>query len=65
MHPDWVREIRDRCLRDRVPFFFKQWGGVVKSRTGRALDDRTWDEMPGEPAMINENPFPILATAAG
>jgi protein gp37 len=43
---DWVREIRDRCLVARVPFFFKQWGGVFKSRTGRILDERTWDEMP-------------------
>jgi protein gp37 len=43
---EWVRELRDRCLRERVPFFFKQWGGVFKSRTGRILDGRTWDEMP-------------------
>ena len=42
----WVREIRDHCARVRVPFFFKQWGGVFKSRTGRVLDGRTWDEMP-------------------
>jgi protein gp37 len=46
MHPDWVRDIRDRCVRAGVPFFFKQWGGPVKSRTGRVLDGRTWDEMP-------------------
>jgi protein gp37 len=43
---DWVRELRDRCISERVPFFFKQWGGVFKSRTGRILDGRTWDEMP-------------------
>jgi protein gp37 len=43
---EWVREIRDRCLRARVPFFFKQWGGVFKSRTGRILDGETWSEMP-------------------
>ena len=46
MHPDWVREIRDNCLRSNVAFFFKQWGGVFKKRTGRILDGRTWDEMP-------------------
>jgi protein gp37 len=46
MHPDWVRSIRDQCRRAKVPFFFKQWGGVIKSRTGRELDGRTWDEMP-------------------
>ncbi len=46
MNADWVREIRDSCVRSEVPFFFKQWGGVFKKRTGRVLDDRTWDEMP-------------------
>ena len=46
LNPDWVREIRDRCTRAHVPFFFKQWGGVFKARTGRILDGRTWDEMP-------------------
>ncbi len=46
MNPDWVRQIRDRCVSHEVPFFFKQWGGVQKSRTGRILDGRTWDEMP-------------------
>ena len=43
---EWVRELRDRCRSAGVPFFFKQWGGVFKSRTGRILDGRTWDEMP-------------------
>lgn len=42
----WVRSLRDQCRRAEVPFFFKQWGGVMKSRTGRELDGRTWDEMP-------------------
>ena len=46
MEADWVREIRDTCLSQQVPFFFKQWGGVFKKRTGRVLDGRTWDEMP-------------------
>jgi protein gp37 len=48
MEPDWVRTIRDRCSRYEVPFFFKQWGGVQKSKTGRILDGRTWDEFPVE-----------------
>jgi len=43
---EWVREIRDQCIRKGVAFFFKQWGGVHKHRTGRILDGRTWDEMP-------------------
>lgn len=48
MDPAWVRTIRDRCVRYDVPFFFKQWGGVQKSKTGRELDGRTWDEFPVE-----------------
>jgi protein gp37 len=46
MEPEWVRGIRDQCIKARVPFFFKQWGGVHKSKTGRLLDGRTWDQMP-------------------
>jgi protein gp37 len=46
MSPDWVRQIRDVCVERGVPFFFKQWGGTRKIRTGRSLDDRTWDDMP-------------------
>ena len=44
--PRWVRKIRDRCVVQGVPFFFKQWGGTRKKLTGRELDGRTWDEMP-------------------
>jgi protein gp37 len=46
MSATWVRSVRDRCRREGVPFFFKQWGGVRKHVTGRTLDGRTWDEMP-------------------
>lgn len=46
MLPTWVRAIRTQCRRARVPFFFKQWGGAQKHRSGRLLDGRTWDEMP-------------------
>ncbi|NIA07620.1 MAG: DUF5131 family protein [Actinobacteria bacterium] len=42
----WVRNIREQCLADNVPFFFKQWGGINKKKTGRLLDGETWDEMP-------------------
>lgn len=42
----WVTDLRDQCLSARVPFFFKQWGGVNKSRTGRELEGRVWDGMP-------------------
>lgn len=42
----WVRSIRRQCRDAGVPFFFKQWGGVVKKRTGRLLDGHTYDEFP-------------------
>jgi len=51
MDAEWVREIRDICVDSDVAFHFKQWGGPVKSKTGRVLDGRTWDEMPS-PAGI-------------
>lgn len=44
--PSWVVDIRDQCRRANVPFFFKQWGGWRKNRSGRRLDGRTWDELP-------------------
>ncbi len=46
MNADWVRSIRAQCRAAHVAFFFKQWGGVRKSETGRLLDDRTYDEFP-------------------
>jgi protein gp37 len=46
MDPAWVIDIRNQCRKARVPFFFKQWGGVRKKTAGRLLEGRTWDEMP-------------------
>jgi protein gp37 len=46
MDRGWVMKIRKQCQRDKVPFFFKQWGGPRKSSTGRLLNGRTYDEMP-------------------
>ncbi len=46
MQREWVLSIRDQCERAQVPFFFKQWGGVRKSKTGRELDGRTYDGLP-------------------
>lgn len=43
---EWVKSIRDQCISNNSAFFFKQWGGVRKHKTGRILDGRTWDEYP-------------------
>lgn len=46
MRTEWVQSIRRQCRKARVPFFFKQWGGVRKDLTGRTLNGRTYNEMP-------------------
>jgi protein gp37 len=56
---EWVTSIRDRCDEAGIPFFFKQWGGVRKKRTGRELDGQTYD---GFPARLSQ-PVSSLATA--
>ena len=46
MKKDWVLALRNQCKKNRVPFFFKQWGGVRKAKTGRRLEGRSYDEFP-------------------
>lgn len=46
MRPEWVISVRDQCRESRVPFFFKQWGGVRKAKNGRSLEGKIYDEYP-------------------
>jgi protein gp37 len=46
MEQQWVDRILTLCKKQPVSFFFKQWGGVQKSKTGRTLKGRTFDDMP-------------------
>jgi protein gp37 len=46
MEREWVVEVRMACRKSGTAFFFKQWGGKRKIKTGRELDGRTWDEYP-------------------
>lgn len=46
MNPDWVIDIQEQCKRKDVAFFFKQWGGKNKKKSGRELNGKTYDEMP-------------------
>ena len=55
MDKDWVLEIRDQCKKSGVSFFFKQWGGINKKKTGRELEGRTWDEMPKHIMELKRN----------
>lgn len=47
MQPAWVLRIRDHCVRERVPFFFKQWGGRTPKAGGRMLDSIEYNGLPG------------------
>lgn len=51
MREEWVLSILRQCRTARVPFFFKQWGGVRKDLTGRELGGRIYDEMPKIPTL--------------
>ncbi len=53
----WVLSLLKSCREQRVPFFFKQWGGVSKKKNGRKLRGRTYDQFPA----IQESPIPALA----
>jgi protein gp37 len=61
LNREWVTSIRDQCMTAKVPFFFKQWGGVQKKRAGRLLDGYTYDEFPER----RNNPVSPMAAALG
>lgn len=42
----WVIEIRNQCIKHSIPFFFKQWGGVNKKKSGRLLEGKYWEQSP-------------------
>lgn len=57
MEESWVLDIQKQCQKMGVAFFFKQWGGVNKKKTGRTLLGRTWDEMPELPEGLAYESF--------
>ncbi len=60
MKAEWASDIRDQCESARVPFFFKQWGGVNKKKAGRELEGVTHDAMPARPKRSSSELFTIL-----
>ena len=62
--PAWVLDIRDQCTRADVSFFFKQWGGVNKKKSGRKLDGRTWDQMPDEAHLAKRSELNLVVLRA-
>ena len=53
MEEAWAIEVRDQCLDQGVPFFFKQWGGIRPKSGGRLLEGREWNEYPQEMQAAN------------
>ena len=45
----WVEQLHEACGKQRIKFFFKQWGGKRKNQTGRVFKNRTWDDYPSIP----------------
>lgn len=60
---EWVREIRDLCVRRGVAFFFKQWGGSGRDKGGHALDGRAYEAWP-EPRFVAEASTAVPRTSA-
>jgi len=46
MKAEWATEVRDQCIAQKIPFFFKQWGGFRPKAGGRELDGELWDGFP-------------------
>ena len=57
MKKEWVLDIRDQCRKQNVAFFFKQWGGINKKRTGRSLNGHFYSEMPPLPGPAGQFSF--------
>jgi protein gp37 len=49
MKPEWVLDIRDQCIKKRVPFFFKKWGSFGgRGKNNNLLDGKVWNQKPGK-----------------
>ena len=46
MQLEWAKEVRDQCRASKIPFFFKQWGGLRPKSGGRLLEGREWSQWP-------------------
>ena len=55
---DWIRDIRDQCVKENIPFFFKQYAALHTDKLGRVLDGREWTEKP--PIIPYKPPKPVL-----
>lgn len=53
MEKEWVLDINKQCVDKNIPFFFKQWGGTDKKKSGRLLEGQIWDQIPSFPSQIS------------
>lgn len=51
MHPDWVRDLRDRCTEAGTAFFFKQWGQYRPG--GDVAQPASWISPDGRPCSAD------------
>lgn len=61
MREEWALNIKNQCENANVKFFFKQWGGTNKKKSGRVLNGRTYDEMPLPSDAIHEIKQALIA----
>jgi protein gp37 len=61
LQESWVLNLQRSCRKHRIPFFFKQWGGVNKKKNGRELRGKTYDQFPA----TNNPPIPPRAERRG
>jgi protein gp37 len=43
---EWVIDIKEQCQKANVAFYFKQWGGTNKKKTGKILEGKVYNAMP-------------------
>ena len=55
MNKDWVENIKTQCSQAQVPFFFKQWGGTCKKRSGRLLQGKLFSEFPAPKSFFSDD----------
>lgn len=46
MKEEWVIEIKEKCSHANVAFYFKQWGGTNKKKSGKTLRGEIYCQMP-------------------
>ncbi len=57
MQKEWAIDIKNQVVDDKIPFYFKQWGGKDKGKGGRIMEGRTWDDYPHDYKAEKINEF--------